>query len=837
MQSLAGLPQGRAVEREVELTAFARATSRAAAGRGAVLAVTGSAGVGKTCLLEQVGAEAAAAGWPVHTVRAPRVHARRSTAGEVLTMLLEGTFDQGDASVHPMDGPARTLGSLRRQLADLTAEQPALLVVDDLDWADATTIRQLHALVDDIRSLRCVLVVSVSDDDPGSQAPADSRRLARALVSDARRLPLAPLSRAAAVELAAAVRPELTAAQVEELHTRSRGNPRWLLDLLRSGPVDVPSTPGTGLLSARETELMRLVCLLDDLTEIGEVLAAAPGPDAMTDLSRLAEIGLVALDPPYVAPVGPRIRATVLRETPRHVAKDLHDLLARSLLARGAGHDRVVPHLLEGHPRIDPAARGALSAAGRAALDDGDDRLATALLQRALDEGPASSADAPLHADIARALAGMGDLDAALGSWSVAQSLTLDPDVRHTYAVAAAQAMAEAGRVPDHSAFLSAGFGLAARCSSSRTVGALGLAVAEGALAGRRPLRVLLPATMLMIGASELDAADEVLTRALANKGLDLAEEVATTACRGWVRVRAGRITAGLIELEASRSGADLLEPAHAAARLSVVAEARLARGELAEAVAIGDTLSRTAVTPGIAAALVRHALAEVASAQGLDQRAVELYREAGAVAVIDNPAFVPWRVGAAFAELRCGAGSRALDLARENLELARAFGSAYAEAQALRAVATVDVTVDRIGLLREALALAATIDAPRLRAIVATDLGALLALQPGQQQAAVALLHDADAYATEENLHPLQQRARKVLDLLGAGPAQRRAEQLATLTTGERRTATLAADGLTNQVIAHRLGVSVKAVEWHLSSCYRKLGIRSRRQLPAVLA
>jgi DNA-binding CsgD family transcriptional regulator len=27
-----------------------------------------------------------------------------------------------------------------------------------------------------------------------------------------------------------------------------------------------------------------------------------------------------------------------------------------------------------------------------------------------------------------------------------------------------------------------------------------------------------------------------------------------------------------------------------------------------------------------------------------------------------------------------------------------------------------------------------------------------------------------------------------------------------------------------------------VKAVEWHLSGCYRKLGIRSRRQLAAVL-
>ncbi len=825
------------MEREGELTTFARATRRAAAGRGAVLAVTGSAGVGKTCLLEQVGADAAAAGWPVHTVRAPRVRARRSSPGEVLATLLEGTLRQGDAGAHPTDGSARTLGSLRRLLADLTAEQPVLLVVDDLDWADATTIRQLRALVDDIRSLRCVLVVSVTDDEPGAPAPTDSRRLARDLVSVARRLPLGPLSRTAALELAAALRPELGPGEVEELHARSRGNARRLTDLLTSRPADAPPLPCTSLLSARETELLRLVCLLDDLPEIDEVLAAVPGPDALETLTRLAALELITLDPPHVTPAGPRIRTAVLRETPRRVAKDLHDRLARSLLASGAATDRVVPHLLEGNPLIDPAARSALSAAGRAALDDGDDRLATALLQRALDEAPASPADAPLHADIARALAGMGDLDAAIGSWSMAQQLTPDSTTRHTYAAAAASAMAEAGRLPDRSALLSAGLGLAARCSSSATVGEIGLAVAEDALDGRRPLRDLFPATMLMIGASELDTADTLLTRALDRPRLDPTDEVEVTACRGWVRVRAGRIASGLADLEASRPGTDLMEPAQAAARLSVVIEARLARGELAEAVALADTLARTPVPSGLSAALVRHALAEVASAQGHDQRAVELYREAGAVAIIDNPAFVAWRVGAAFAELRCGAGPRALDLARENLALARAFGSAYAEAQALRTLVTVDVTVDRTAVLLEALDLTTRVDAPRLRAIVATDLAALLALEPGQHEAAVELLNAADAYATEESLHPLQQRSRRVLDLLGAGPVQRRAEQLATLTAGERRTAHLAADGLTNQVIAHRLGVSVKAVEWHLSSCYRKLGIRSRRQLPGLFA
>jgi DNA-binding CsgD family transcriptional regulator len=58
----------------------------------------------------------------------------------------------------------------------------------------------------------------------------------------------------------------------------------------------------------------------------------------------------------------------------------------------------------------------------------------------------------------------------------------------------------------------------------------------------------------------------------------------------------------------------------------------------------------------------------------------------------------------------------------------------------------------------------------------------------------------------------------------------------LATLTVSERRIAQLAAAGLTNREIADQLVVTVKAVEWHLSHVYRKLGIHSRGALAASL-
>ena len=45
-----------------------------------------------------------------------------------------------------------------------------------------------------------------------------------------------------------------------------------------------------------------------------------------------------------------------------------------------------------------------------------------------------------------------------------------------------------------------------------------------------------------------------------------------------------------------------------------------------------------------------------------------------------------------------------------------------------------------------------------------------------------------------------------------------------------------LALRGLSNREIAEELVVTVKAVEWHLSNAYRKLGINSRGELGEVL-
>jgi DNA-binding CsgD family transcriptional regulator len=115
-------------------------------------------------------------------------------------------------------------------------------------------------------------------------------------------------------------------------------------------------------------------------------------------------------------------------------------------------------------------------------------------------------------------------------------------------------------------------------------------------------------------------------------------------------------------------------------------------------------------------------------------------------------------------------------------------------------------------------------------------DLGAHLR-RHGARRDAREQLRAGHALAATCGAHALAHRAQAELATSGIKLVARNPERRDELTPSEDRIAHMAADGATNREIAQALFLTVKTVEMHLSNAYRKLDIRSRRDLHTALA
>jgi len=305
--------------------------------------------------------------------------------------------------------------------------------------------------------------------------------------------------------------------------------------------------------------------------------------------------------------------------------------------------------------------------------------------------------------------------------------------------------------------------------------------------------------------------------------------------------VREGAIgeAIAILNMLSDPAAAGLLGTPERALLSAALLECRLARGDLAGAMALGHALAGFLEDRGLTAAIAHHASGELASALGDPVIALGHFERVAEHTADDpvSPELLPWRAGAALALLRLGHGREAAELAQQHHDEAVAHGSSYALAVALRTLAATVTGDRRIELLRKARATLVDVRAERLVAQIDTDLAGALVLTHGSDTTeALCLLRAAEGYSGRQELWPLQGRVRRLLDHLGEPPHQIDSEAMASLTAAERRVAALAAEGLTNRQIAEQLLVSVKAVEWHLSNVYRKLEIRSRKALAPSL-
>ena len=174
--------------------------------------------------------------------------------------------------------------------------------------------------------------------------------------------------------------------------------------------------------------------------------------------------------------------------------------------------------------------------------------------------------------------------------------------------------------------------------------------------------------------------------------------------------------------------------------------------------------------------------------------------------------------------------------MAREELELSRRWGAPRAIGISLCALGLVEGGAAGERSLRDAVEVLAESPARLEHARALIDLGAALRRANSRSEAR-NYLREGVEFAHRCGASALAERGNDELAATGAHPRRVMLSGLESLTASERRVAQMAAEEVSNKEIAQALFVTVKTVEVHLSSVYRKLAINSRRQLAAALA
>lgn len=188
-------------DREPELSALLRILSDAGAGRGAIVAISGEAGIGKTRLAEEVIRVGKAKGFRAlrsrgfqgepgvaygHWADLMREYVRESPdpllykvcAGclsQVVKLVPELAERLGpgppNAALDPGQAQLRFFEGIAQFFRNLVKESPLLLLLDDLQWADAASLAVLDYLSRQVASSRLVIVVTHRDPEAGEEEP------------------------------------------------------------------------------------------------------------------------------------------------------------------------------------------------------------------------------------------------------------------------------------------------------------------------------------------------------------------------------------------------------------------------------------------------------------------------------------------------------------------------------------------------------------------------------------------------------------------------------------------------------------------------------------------
>ncbi|MFD7618108.1 AAA family ATPase [Streptomyces sp. NPDC059802] len=866
----------RLVGRTSVIDALDEALADCTAGGSHAVLIEGATGCGRSAVADTVTERAAAAGALV--LSAVATSAERQIPRGVLRQLVHRT----PGFLLPDEGPGgepsrvEALRAFCDRVRELGLDRPVLLCVDDVQHADAESLRHLQYLVRHARGSRVLVVLTGSPHMP-SQDPLFTTELMRQ--PHFRRLRLGLLSRTETARfLDQGGCGDLTA---DEAHRVSGGNPLLLRALTDEYADEAGDPHGESAFPAPDgpfaqavvacvhragpvaTAVARAVALLGDHASPARVTGAAELTAAAgaRGLAALRAAGLLdgvrfrhpALRDAVLEEAGPATRGGLLRRAARVLHEDGVPAPAVAHLLLTAAADGVVT---AGEPwDVDVLREAAEESLGR-----GEARAAVRLLELALETGADDQVGAALRIRLAQIAARFDPAAAERRVDALLETVRAGrPTTGHEQPLAGL--LLAQGRVSDAAELI------------------LGTGTGEG---GASPLDAMVDtspgaAERLLRSARLTDATlaplAQAVTSLLCSEQPDLAvrwsrrllDEADRCRAPGWsaafgtlhaeALLRLGdlrgahtRATAALAALPAQGRGTFSCAPT------AVLVRACTAMGQYTEASRLtGRQLPRRQL-------MSLHGLAYL-RARGLHHLAVHQphaaladFLEIGRLMEswgVDRPAFLPWRTDAARALLCLGEDHRAEQFALRQLAMPDA-RRPHVRGLALRMRALAGDSQQRPTVLAQAIdELHRSGDRVETARAMA-DLGRALQ-QDGSSSKGGVMIRSAWQLAKDTGAAPLCQEILPDAPLVtapGTGPAPPQARPgragkadkdrpgttAARLSGSEQRVATLAAQGLTNREISARLFLTVSTVEQHLTRVYRKLRITSRGDLPLDL-
>src|SRR5436190_7382682 len=445
------------LERNEELARIESVLAAARSGHGTFAVVEGPAGIGKTALLRAARTEATDGGMRVLRARGTelerdfafgvvrqlfepplaeaseleRADLLQAAAGVAAGLLgLPGAPPADDQPAPSVDRSFTILHGLYWLCANLAAQCPLCLVVDDVHWADAASLRYLAFLLTRLEELDVALVVA------SREAESDAELLA-AVTTDpsAEVIRLPPLTRPAVEELLESrLGGPPDPVFVDACLRATRGTP-FLLHVLvealseggigptaeaarhveRIGARTVGRSIGLRLrrLPEHAGRLARALAVLEqsDLLQAGR-LAGLEELEAAEAAELLAAAGMLEPGRPLKF-IHPIVRTGIYSELSEAERAQAHRRAAQLLAEEPGASGRVAQHLLVSEPAADGWVVERLVEAAREAGKQGAPESEAAFLRRVLAEPPPPEERPALLLDL-----GMAEASAGLAGWS-----------------------------------------------------------------------------------------------------------------------------------------------------------------------------------------------------------------------------------------------------------------------------------------------------------------------------------------------------------------------------------------------------------------------------------